>query len=139
MEFALEYNLRDLERSASGTIWGPVWITLGGEAFPEERWNDMPVALLVELARAASQLKPDSPQAVRFFDGPLSVTFTQTAPSVVEVSLDGSPVRSNVRGTVDRGELLAAVHRAAADIYRACAELGWSADQNVGRLRTYAE
>jgi len=140
MRFALEYDLHNLERSASGTIWGPVWITLGDEAFPEERWNDMPVALLVEFARAASQLKPDSPEAVRFFDGPLAVTFTQTAPGVVEVSLDGSPVRSNVvRGTVDRGELLAAVHGAAADIYRACAELGWSADQNVGRLRTYAE
>jgi len=137
--FKLEYDVHDLERSKSGAIWGSIWISLGKEAFPEEHWNDMPVALLNEFARATHQLKPDSSEVVRFFDGPLSVTFTQTAPSLVEVSLDGSTVRSNARGTVDRDGLLVAVHTAVADIYRACAEFGWSADQDVRRLGTFVK
>jgi hypothetical protein len=139
INFKFEYDVRDLERSKSGAIWGSIWITLGEEAFPEEHWNDMPVALLNEFARATNQLKPDSSEVVRFFDGPLSVAFTQTAPGLVEVSLDGSTVRSNVRGTVDRDELSVAVQTAVADIYHACTEFGWSADQNVKRLRTFVK
>jgi hypothetical protein len=76
---------------------------------------------------------------VRFFDGPFSVTFRQTAPSLVEVSLDGSTVRSSIHGTVDSGELLMAVQNAVADMYRACTESGWSDDQNVRRLRAFVK
>jgi hypothetical protein len=139
MNFRLEYDLHDLERSRSGAIWGSIWIVLGDEAFPEERWNDMPVALLNEFARAVHDLKPTSPEVVRFFDGPFSVTFRQTAPSLVEVSLDGSTVRSSIHGTVDSGELLMAVQNAVADMYRACTESGWSDDQNVRRLRAFVK
>jgi hypothetical protein len=139
MNFKLEYDLRDLERSRSGAIWGSIWIALGDEVFPEERWNDMPVALLNEFARAVGQLKPDSPEVVRFFDGPFSATFRQTAPSIVEVSLDGSTLRSSIHGTADSEGLVLAVHNAAAEMYRACVESGWSEDQNVKRLRAFVK
>jgi hypothetical protein len=139
MNFKFEYDVHDLERSRSGAIWGSIWITLGDEAFPEERWNDMPVALLNEFARAVRQLKPDSPEVVRFFDGPLSVAFTQTTPDLVEVSLDGSTVRSSFRGTVDSDELSAAVQDAVTDMYRACVAAGWSEDQNVKRLKAFVK
>jgi hypothetical protein len=138
VNFRLEYDLRDLERSRSGAIWGSIWIILGDEAFPEEHWNDMSVALLNEFARAVYQLKPDLPEVARFFDGPFSVTFRKTAPGLVEVSLDGSNIRSSIRGTVDNDELLMAVQNAVADMYRACTESGWSEDQNVKRLRAFA-
>lgn len=91
----------------------------------------MPVTLLNEFARAVHQLKPGSSEVVRFFDGPFSVTFRKTSSGLVEVSLDGSTVRSSIHGTVDREELVLAIQNAAADMYRACAESGWPEDQHV--------
>jgi hypothetical protein len=132
--FRIKYNAQAFEKSQSGAIWGPIWITLGDDAFPEENWNDMPVALLNEFARAVMQMKVGSREVVRFFDGPLSVIFKQTAVDSIDVSLDGSRVRSSLDGTVEREELLVAIRNAARDVYRACIEFGWSEDHDVRRL-----
>jgi hypothetical protein len=132
--FRIKYNAQEFEKSQSGAIWGPIWIALGDDAFPEENWNDMPVALLNEFARAVTQTKVGSGEVVRFFDGPFSAIFKQTAVDSIDVSLDGSRARSSLDGTVEREELLTAVRDAASDVYRSCIEFGWSEDHDVRRL-----
>lgn len=132
--FNIRYNTQAFEKSQSGAIWGPIWLTLGEDSFPEENWNDMPVALLNEFTRAVTRLKLGSSEIVRFFDGPLSVIFNQMTADSVEVSLDGSRARSSLEGTVGREELMAAVRNAASDVYHSCIEFGWSEDHDVRRL-----
>jgi hypothetical protein len=132
--FRINYDTDAFEKSRSGAIWGPIWISLGDDDFPEENWNDMPVALLNEFARAVRQMKVGSRETIRFFDGPFSVIFKQPAANSIEVSLDGSRVRSSLNGTVERGELLTAVRNAASDVYRSCIALGWHEDPDIKLL-----
>jgi hypothetical protein len=133
--FRINYDAQAFEKSQSGAIWGPIWITLGDDAFPEEHWNDMPVALLNEFVRAVTQMKAGSREVVRFFDGPFSVIFEQTAVDSVDVSLNGSRVRSSLEGTVERESLLTTVRSAASDVYRSCIEFGWLEGHDVRRLK----
>lgn len=136
---SIGYDVRALTRSRSGAIWGPIWIVLGDDSFPEVSWNDMPVALLGEFARAVGQLSVGATEVVRFFDGPLSVEFQRASAGLVDVSLDGGTVRTSLAGAVSFEELRAAVQGAVNDMYQGCIELGWSDDTDVRRLGAYAE
>jgi hypothetical protein len=133
-DFSIGYDMWSSEVSSSGSVWGPIWIEADGDQFPEDRWDDMPVALLVEFARAASILRVGSSETVRFFDGPFSVIFRQSDLDNVDILMDGAKRRPDISTTVDRGEWLAAIHRAGRDMYRDCLQLGWSEESDVRRL-----
>jgi hypothetical protein len=137
MSFQVRYDNHAMKKTRSGAIWGPIWIALDGDDFPEENWNDMPVALAGEFAAALRRLKIGSAEIVRFFDGPLSVRFRRTTPRLVEVSLDGGRVRSDLAGTVDFDELLMTVQGAVSDIYLGCIKFGWAENDDVRRLKSY--
>lgn len=133
-DFAIGYDMQSSERSRSGAIWGPVWIEASGDSFPEQRWDDMPVALMTEFIRAAASLRAGSSETVRFFDGPFSVIFKQPESDRVDIFMDGAKRRSDVSVTVDRQEWLAAIRQAGHDMYRNCLKLGWGEDSDVRRL-----
>lgn len=44
--FAVHAEESALQRSSKGSITGPLFVVVGGHAFPEQGWSDLPVVVL---------------------------------------------------------------------------------------------
>ncbi len=64
-----------LERSASGTILGVIYLDLDTRAFPDAQWSDFPVVILAWWIDAVGPLLsgPTRSTELRFMDGPFWV------------------------------------------------------------------
>jgi hypothetical protein len=74
--FAIEMNSGTMERAASGSITGAIWIQLGDIAFPEQAWNDFAVVILGWWTNEAAALIAGTKTRgeFSFMDGPFSVS-----------------------------------------------------------------
>ncbi|WP_128559257.1 hypothetical protein [Streptomyces triticagri] len=124
-----------LDQARSGAIWGDIWVRISGYAFPESHWNDMAVALLVELLDAVDSLAQDAERRirVRFFDGPFHIDLAGLGGGVLHASasIDGT----ERQGTVDLGELRQSLKRLGAELAATCVERGWGEEMDVRRLQ----
>jgi hypothetical protein len=110
-------------------------VDLDGESFPEPNWNDLAVAVLVELGKAAIRLASGSPQTVRFFDGPLAMRFQPSARGEVQITLDGGRLRPDLTGKTQLADLRATVQSALQVMYQACVEREWGDADDVVELQ----
>jgi hypothetical protein len=127
------FNEASLEMARSGAIWGAVWMEINGEAFPAPDWNDMVVAVMVELLGSVREVSHGSMRrVVRFFDGPFCIEFARRNSSDVAISAG-----ENAAVKCDLGEFRALVRHiedAASELVAACKAKGWSGQSDVRRL-----
>ncbi len=134
-------DTRSFNRSGSGTITGPIWLTHGRRdekqsAFPGERWDDFPVIILGWwLSALAGGAREEV--ACSFMDGPYEFTVKDAGDTLLRLRCLG-------RG-IDAGEVVAdfqtpatalydAVRGAAAAALAECDRRGW-AGRDVEELR----
>ena len=132
---------RSFNRSGSGNITGPIWITHGRRdekpsAFPEESWDDFPVVILGWWLSALAGVGQEEVEC-SFMDGPYEFTVRDVGSTLLRVRCLG-------RG-INAGELVAdfvtpaatlhgAVRDAAAAALSECDRRGW-AGRDVEELR----
>lgn len=137
MEFELHCDVSSLDLARSGAIWGNIWVDFAGYSFPEEGWNDMPVAFLVELFDAVSSAGRGKGvrQRVRFFDGPFWLDLTGQDGELITIAANahGSDHASTV-SVSDVSRSLAAV---CGELVRVCLERGWGEQMDVRRLQVH--
>ena len=131
--FALCCDADSLEISNSGTIWGGVWIEVGGEEFPQAGWNDMPVAFTVELGIALTHVgESDSSIHVRFYDGPFWVMVGGSVTGQLVLTL-GGPREKKVM-TLPAVEAVESFVSTASGLLDECHARGWGGNRDVVRL-----
>lgn len=127
-----------LEVAKSGAIWGSVWFELIGEAFPEAHWNDLVVAVMVEVLIAVRVLKSAAGRRrVGFFDGPYWIEFERTDSGDVMISTSAGLAVSG--GLGDFARVVRQVEEAASDLVAACLCHGFSDQSDVRRLKALCE
>jgi hypothetical protein len=129
----IRFDRDSLDAAESGVIWGGVWLELNGEAFPEAHWNDLAVAVMVEVVIALRELERAVGQRrIRFFDGPFWIEVEHTTTGHVAISTSA--------GLQAECELLEFAHvvrqaeEAACELVVACKALGFSNQDDVRRL-----
>jgi hypothetical protein len=128
--FAVRTDASALHRSATGSITGPLFLEIGGDAFPEPGWNDFPVVVLGWWIRAVLDLQRTGASCTcMFMDGPFEFELKRASPSawelrLVERSVAAVQVVRSVR--VNPAEILLAVHAAADAVLKFCNERSWS-------------
>ncbi|WP_145926790.1 hypothetical protein [Amycolatopsis orientalis] len=135
MRFRILQDFATLElNEKSKTIWGSIWVELGGRSFPEVQWSDMSVAFLVDLLLVANEVDEGSVNLyrVRFFDGPYWVTIGGARENAIEVHANDPDEQG--AATITKSEFVATVRRAATSLLEACQERGWSEYSDVRRL-----
>jgi hypothetical protein len=86
-EFVLNLDLDTLARTRLGTISAQIWAALNGHAFPEERWSDIPLAVLESITAAVDTLRVGAPTArSNFFEGPFELMFVLSGSTDVSVT-----------------------------------------------------
>jgi hypothetical protein len=60
-------------------VSGEVWVTVGGHAFPGERWVDAPISVVGTLGSAAEAIRGGEPVDMYFFEGPYFVKLSPAA------------------------------------------------------------
>ncbi|WP_162929152.1 hypothetical protein [Streptomyces sp. YIM 130001] len=127
--------MHSLDRARSGAIWGDIWVDMSGYAYPESHWNDMAVALLVELLDAVESLDgaSDKQARVRFFDGPFWIDLAGRGDGALHLSVRIDGVER--QEAVDLGELRESLKRVGGELATACVGRGWGDEQEVRRLQ----
>ncbi|MFD7787116.1 hypothetical protein ACFV4Q_29090 [Streptomyces nojiriensis] len=135
MEFEVHCSTESLDVAKSGAIWGNIWLTISGVPFPEENWNDMPAAFLVELFDAFSYARQAEGRRrrVRFFDGPFWIDLIGRSDGTVSVSANAHDTPKEA--TVSAHEMAQLLTRVRAELLRACIERGWKDQMDVRRLQ----
>jgi hypothetical protein len=137
--FAVRTDASALRRSARGSITGPLFLEVGGYAFPENGWNDFPVVVLGWWIRAVLELQRSSAAiSCVFMDGPFEFALKPAGLGVWELRLLERRVAAVqvVRSErVNPAEVLLAVHSAADAVLKACAERRWSS-KDLDELRS---
>lgn len=121
---------RGVDRPSSG----PIWLELGGAAFPSAAWDDFAAVVLGAMAGAIEQLLEGSVERPRFsfMEGPFLVEMERMPDGLIRVRglerrLDetGRDVLSERASTsVSADVLLETTARAAEDLFRACLSAG---------------
>lgn len=134
VRFEICHTEESMEISATGTVWGGVWVNLDGCCFPEGNWNDLPVALACEFLRVGDGIQRAGFKSHRlhFFDGPFWVGFERAGEGKVEVSVGGNDPRRVVLSSED---LVAAIRASSAAILTACLRRGWGDTADVRDLK----
>ncbi|WP_143041451.1 hypothetical protein [Streptomyces indicus] len=137
MEFELRCDVSSLDLAKSGAIWGNVWVDFSGYPFPEEGWNDMPAAFLVELFDAVSSAgrSKDLRRRVRFFDGPFWIDLTSRNGGLITIAANAHG--SNHEVTVSGSDVLRSVTAVCRELVRGCQERGWGEQMDVRRLQLH--
>lgn len=134
MKVEVRCNLSSLGASASGAIWGQIWLECDGHGFPEKEWHDMPIALTYELLSVARREESGSAlQRVRFFDGPFWVDlgFAEDQYMVIaESQREGVELRC----CTSREEFAESIRALALDLVDQCRLMGWEDQVDVRRL-----
>jgi len=125
-------DVSSLEQSQSGAVWGGVWISAGQQHFPEPGWNDMVVALLVELHRAINQIRRANGSArVRFFDGPFWMDLKLEQGDKLSISASGQRAGIGLTDTVDLAPFERSLMDESALVLRECELRGWGDQTDV--------
>jgi hypothetical protein len=138
MEVAMGFGLRcepeSLELARSGAIWGNIWVESCGDSFPEARWNDLPVAFLVELIESIAALGSSIGvrRRVRFFDGPFWIDMEHGEQELISISVN----RGGVAVEVGIEGLAHSVRGVAREILGVCRKRGWAELDDVRRLES---
>jgi hypothetical protein len=83
-------DVTSLQVARSDAIWGAVWWEIGKQAYPELEWNDLAVAVVVEMLMAVQDVRRGADfRTVRFFDGPFWIEFTHRQRSVFTIITNG--------------------------------------------------
>jgi hypothetical protein len=110
-------------------ITGPLFLELGGSAFPAPGWNDFPVVILGWWIRAVLELQGTGAACCcRFMDGPFEFEVKRAGP-VWELRLVERRVATVQVLRVERvspAEVLLAIHAAADALLKVCKERSWS-------------
>lgn len=98
----VQLTFSQLRAGQSGSVLAPIWVTLGGTAFPMEDWWDFPVVVLGSLAGALVDVggTADGKATSYFFDGPYEIRLQAIGDGVVRV--EGAKI-----GVHDMGAVLA--------------------------------
>jgi hypothetical protein len=115
-----------LTRSAQGQIAGIIYIELGGEAFPDNRWSDSVVVILEWWLNALRSLKTGHQSRIEFLfmDGPFRCELILDEGGHYRIALaDQKGIQTST--TIDAKELDASLLRAARAVDRACFEREW--------------
>jgi hypothetical protein len=129
----ISIDVDSLSVSNSGAVWGDVWLILNGDPFPEQHWNDLVVALVVEFLTSLSGVEGEAAaRRVRFFDGPYWVEFEPLGPGGVTVSTSTGLVATCGKSEVEA--LVRRLRELGRELVAACAAKGWSNSADVKRL-----
>ena len=121
-----------MDRSASGQVFGRIWLSIGGVAFPDGEWSDSVVVVLTWWLEAieATVADPLAPQRLQFMDGPFYAILSAEAQGALGVQgyrrSRGGDVAVTERAKTSGGELRDDIRRAAVAILRECEARGWS-------------
>lgn len=131
--FAVRIDTPSLEISASGAIWGGVWVEIDGRPFPETRWNDMSVAFIAAFLDVVRSLSVAGSREVRFMDGPFGLSVRDEGEG--KLSIMATEVGGNGPSTrADKTTLLANLQGVAETLLAACTNRGWSTNPDVRHL-----
>ena len=127
--FQIQLNTDAFERSASGSIVGPVWVTLGDAQYPELGWSDFPVVVLGWWLDELASLSHRSESAVfRFMDGPFQFTAQRDGETaqLLRITAETSGSAEAVVVGVPLGTLNVAIEAAGRVVAAECRRRGWS-------------
>jgi hypothetical protein len=116
---------------------GPVWVECGDVSFPEFRWEDMPLAFLLQFMGSLSLLNSADNRSsrVRFFDGPFWLNLEAAGDGMIRVSDNRDAL--NVEFLVEIDEQLTLARVLALELVESCRKRGWSEQMDVRRLADF--
>lgn len=128
-----QIDVMSLDVAESGAIWGGVWWTIGGDDFPEVKWNDLAVAVSTETLVAVRDVNGGADRRrVRFFDGPFWIEFVRDkGGSFLFATSAGSTVDCDAPMFA---ELVRQVRGACGELLDECRYRGRTEDHDVRRL-----
>jgi len=116
-----------LERTARGSLVGPIWLNAGQLSFPESRWTDFAVVVVREWLEAIRGIGSRGKWQAhcRFMDGPYSFTIDGRSPAVWHMTLLGAADVVMAEYDVHAIEFHSSVVTVAEQLIRVCHERGW--------------
>lgn len=120
-----------LKRSRSQIVLGPIWVTLGTQAFPRTGWRDCPVAALASWTNRCLKLQAVGDEALlNFLEGEFRIRVEQIEDQLVQITA----ITEGVDGATcitSKAHLWNELARAGHLVLSQCSTLGWpSAEWN---------
>ena len=137
----IEVRPLNLVKYASGSIVGPIWLTVGEWAFPTSAWDDFPVVILGWWAESAITVLTGKTKIFQcyFMDGPYRFTISPKNGGELELKFYNSISRGAECVNMSSCHLIsfaAEVSNASRIVLEACQVGGWEgSDIDVLALR----
>ena len=126
----VELDLDAVGRASSGNVFSGIWLDVDGLAFPQRGWSDFSVVMLSWwLPSAEALLRLNSPQSLRFMEGPYAVVL-ETPPDrsgqwLVRCTEQGQRTRVALESAVDSMTLTSSLSSQSRRLLTVCRDKQW--------------